>query len=186
MFRPTTLLALAALSTSLVAEDFGPVVKAAGIIYQGMNHFGVVCDYGRSQSQVADLQRALPDGATLTVIDVRHPMQVGRAGTMIQQRRVQLLALLPGDPLVYDGSGLATSLVAKFNGSIPAFGTTPAALTNGCVMAMGKATNWELLFNPKLLDIDLQRGVIEDITITPWQNGTKGGPATLDLVFQYK
>ncbi|WP_257304500.1 hypothetical protein [Geothrix campi] len=186
MFRPTTLLALAALTTSLVAEDFGPVVKAAGIVYQGMNHFGVVCNYGRSQDQVADLQRALPDGSILTVIDVRHPMQVGRASTMIQQRRVELLALLPRDPLICDGSDLATSLVAKLKGSIPAFGTTPAALKNGCVMALGQATNWELLFNPKLLDLDLQRGVIEDVTITPWQNGTKGGPATLDLVFQYK
>jgi hypothetical protein len=186
MFRPTTLLALAALSTSLVAEDFGPVVKAAGIIYQGMNHFGVVCDYGRSQSQVADLQRALPEGATLTVVDARHPMQLGAAGTVIRRRGVQLLALLPGDPLVRDGSAFATGLVKQFHGAIPAFGTTPAALTNGCVMAMGRATNWELLFNPKLLDIDLQRGVIEDVTITPWQNGTKGGPATLDLVFQYK
>jgi len=186
MFRPTTLLALAALTTSLVAEDFGPVVKAAGLIYQGKNHFGVVCDFGRSQGQVADLQRALPEGATLTVVDVRHPMQLGAASSVIQARGVQLLALLPNDSLVYAGSAHATGLVTKLNGTIPAFGTTPAALKNGCAMAMGQGTNWELLFNPKLLDLDLRRGVIEDITITPWQNGTKGGPATLDLVFQYK
>ena len=186
MFRPTTLFVMAALSTSLAAEDFGPVVKAAGLIFQGKNHFGVVCDMGRSQDLVADLQRALPEGSILTVVDARHPMQVGTAGTVIRQRGVQLLALLPRDPLVRDGSAFATGLVKQLNGAVPAFGTSPAALKNGCVMAMGQATNWELLFNPKLLDLDLQRGVIEDVTITPWQNGTKGGPATLDLVFQYK
>lgn len=186
MFRPTTLLALAALTTSLAAEDFGPVVKAAGLVYQGKNHFGVVCDFGRSQSQVADLQRALPEGAILTVVDARHPTQVERASTIILQRGVQLLALLPKDSLVYDGSSHATGLVARLNGTIPAFGTTAAALKNGCAMAMGQGTNWELLFNPKLLDLDLRKGVIEDITITPWINGGKGGPAVLDLVFQYE
>lgn len=186
MFRPTTVLALAALTASLAAEDFGPVVKAAGIIYQGKTHFGVVCDYGRSRHQLADLQRALPEGTTLTVVDARHPMQVGPAGSTIVKRGVQLLALLPNDPLIRDGSPWATALVHQVNGTIPAFGTRPEALKNGCVMAMGQATNWELLFNPKLLNLDLQNGVIEDITITPWQNGTKGGPATLDLVFQFR
>ncbi len=113
-------------------------------------------------------------------------MQVGPAGSAIVHRGVQLLALLPDDPLIRDGSPYATALVHQVNDRIPAFGTHPEALKNGCVMAMGQATNWELMFNPKLLNLDLQKGVIEDITITPWQNGTKGGPATLDLVFQYK
>lgn len=186
MFRPTTLLALAALTTSLAAEDFGPVVKAAGLIFQGKSHFGVVCDYGRNRDQLADLQRALPEGATLTVVDARHPMQVGPAGSMIVRRGVQLLAILPGDPLIHDGSPYATALVRQVAGTIPAFGTRPDALKNGCAMAMGQATHWELLFNPKLLNLELKQGVIEDITITPWQNGTKSGPATLDLVFQYR
>ena len=185
MFRPTTLLALAALTASLAAEDFGPVVKAAGLVFQGKTHYGVVCDFGRSQGQVADLQRALPEGAVLTVVDARQPAQVERASAVIRQRGVELLAVLPNDSLVYAGSAHATGLVAKLNGTIPAFGTTPAALKNGCAMAMGQATNWELLFNPKLLNLDLRQGIIEDVTITPWTNGGKGGPATLDLVFQY-
>ena len=185
MFRPTTLFALAALTASLAAEDFGPVVKAAGLIYQGKSHFGVVCDYGRSQAMVADLQRALPDGSILTVVDAHHPSQVGPASAVILQRGVQVLALLPKDALIYDGSAHATNLVARLNGTVPAFGTTPAALKNGCALAMGQATNWELLFNPRMIDLDLRKGVIEDITITPWVNGGKGGPATLDLVFQY-
>ncbi|WP_026853596.1 hypothetical protein [Geothrix fermentans] len=185
MFRPTTLFAMAALTASLAAEDFGPVVKAAGLIYPGRNHFGVVCDYGRSLAMVADLQRALPEGSVLTVVDAHHPSQVERAGNIILQRRVQMLALLPKDALVFDGSPFATNLVANLHRTIPAFGTTPAALKNGCVMAMGQATNWELLFNRKLIDLDLKKGVIEDITITPWTNGGKGGPAVLDLVFAY-
>lgn len=185
MLKPTTLFALAALTASLAAEDFGPVVKAAGLIYQGRNHFGVVCNYGRSQTLVADLQRALPEGSILTVVDAHDPSQVERASTVIMQRGVQLLALLPKDSLIFDGSPWATGLVARLHRTIPAFGTTPAALKNGCVMAMGPATKGELLFNRQLIDLDLKKGVIEDVTITPWVNGGKGGPAILDLVFQY-
>ncbi|HEY3399331.1 MAG TPA: hypothetical protein VGK03_01770 [Geothrix sp.] len=185
MFRPTTLLAMAALSTSLAAEDFGPVVKAATLIYQGKTHFGVICNYGRSQDQVADLQRALPDGSTLTVVDVHHPMQVNAASATIVHRGVQLLALMPNDPLIRDGSPFATALVHRFNGSIPAFGTSPAALENGCALALGRATNWELMINPKLLDPAL-KGTIGPIEITSSPRGTMRGPATLDLVFQYR
>jgi hypothetical protein len=184
MFRPThALLALAAFSTALVAEDFGPVVKAANLIYQGKIHYGVVCDYGRSRTQVADLERALPNGSVLTVVDVRHPMQVGAAGTTILQRGVELLALMPNDPLIRDGSPHATALVQRVNGTIAAFGTRPEALKNGCALALGQATNWELMINPKILDPEL-KGTIGPIEISPMQRGTARGAATLDQVLR--
>lgn len=183
MFRPRTLIFALAAAAPLLAQDFGPAVKAAGLIYQGKNHFGVVCDYGRSRDQVAEFQKVLPEGSILTVVDARHPMQVGPAGVVIVQRGVQLLTLMPQDPLVRDGSPFATALVSQVATTIPAFGTRPEALKNGCAFAMGRATNWELVFNPKLLDLDLRKGVIEDVTVTPWTNGGKG--ATLDLVTEY-
>ena len=194
MLRTRTLLfALTALSTALVAEDFGPVVKAAGLIFPGRTHYGVVCNYDHSRALVADLLHALPEGSTLTVVDAHNPAQIGAAGSVIASRGVQMLALLPSDPLVRDGSPYATGLVHRFNrtaanfgntpqkewaGSIPAFGTTPAALQNGCALAMGKATGWELMLNPDLVDPGL-KGIIGPIEITQTPSVARMNPLNL-------
>jgi len=166
MFPSRTLLfAIAALSTTLLAEDFGPAVQAAKQAFPGRTHFGVVCNYSQSNPTVADLIRALPDEAVLTVFDARNPTQVNIAAAMLVLRDVKVVALLPQDPLVREGSPLAThllNLVRAYNDTIPAFGTSPAAVKNGCVFALGAKTNWKLLVNPN----DPRKGVIEDITIT--------------------
>ena len=165
MFRARTLFTLAALAATLAAQDFRPVVKAATLIFPGKNHFGVVCNYGRSRAAVDDLLRALPEGATLTVIDAHDWSQAFSAGNMAQMKGVELLALLPKDPLVRDGSPFATGVVRYLQAAIPAFGTTPAALRNGCALALGEATGWELLLNPALVDPSL-KGIIGPIEIT--------------------
>lgn len=177
MFRPSTLLLTLAAMASLAAQDFGPVVKVAGKAYPDKTHFGVVCDYGISRASVDALLQALPQDTTLTVVDARHPIQVERAATVLAQRGVELLALMPWDPLVHDGAPYATLVVHNLGEKIPAFGTRPAALKNGCVMALGKDTNWELLYDPKI------KGIIEVSGAEPLPMGSKGGPrATLDLV----
>ena len=182
MSRILTALALAACTLTLAAEDFGPAVKAANQIYQGRTHFGVACDTRYSQKDVADLQRALPDGTTLTVVDVRHPAHVGGAASVMVMRGVELMALLPHDPLIRDGSFHATVLVDQVQRSnIPAFGTTSAALKNGCAFALGAGTNWELAINPKLLDPSILGtvGPVE-VTRTPWE--TPKGPSNLTWI----
>ena len=165
MFRPRTLFTLAALTVTLAAEDFSPVVKAAGLVFPGRTHYGVVCNYGRSREAVGDLLRALPEGSTLTVIDAHDWSQVMPAACLIRQREVEMLALLPNDPLVRDGSPFATGLVNQVKHNIPAFGTTPAAIRNGCALALGAATGWELMINPSLVDPNL-KGIIGPIEIT--------------------
>ncbi len=181
MFRPSTLFALAALTATLAAEDFGPVVKAAGLVFPGKSHFGVVCNYGRSRAAVGDLLRALPEGSTLTVVDAHDYSQVATAGAMVLQKGVQLLALLPNDPIVRDGSPFATGIVNQVKHNIPAFGTTPAAIKNGCAMALGAATGWELLLNPALVDPAL-KGIIGPIEITKAPQAAALGPAKVQLV----
>lgn len=150
MCRASILLATTALAATLSAGDFAPVVKATEQAFPGRTRYGVVCDYSYCQKQVADLRQALPAGATLTVFDVHHPMHLIPAAEAVLRRGVQLLAILPNDPLVQDGSAHATDLVGRMNGSVPAFGTTPAALKNGCSLALGPATRGELLVNPNL------------------------------------
>lgn len=182
MSRLFTTLALAACTLTLAAEDFGPAVKAANQIYQGRTHFGVVCDTRYSQKEVNDFQRALPDGTMLTVVDLRYPTNLGGAASVMALRGVELMALLPNDPLVRDGSFYATVLVNQVaRKHIPAFGTTPAALKNGCAFALGAGTNWELAVNPKLLDPSILGtiGPVE-ITRTPWE--TPKGPSNLTWI----
>ncbi len=168
MFRARTLFtltALAALAVTLAAQDFRPVVKAATLIFPGKTHFGVVCNYSRSREAVEKLAFALPQGSTLTVVDTREYAQVAHATGAILFRGVDLLALLPNDPLVRDGSPLATGLVTKVRSTVPAFGTTPEALRNGCALALGERTGWELMLNPALVDPNL-KGIIGPIEIS--------------------
>jgi ABC-type uncharacterized transport system substrate-binding protein len=174
MFRPTTLLALTVFTMTLAAEDFGPVVKAVNQAYQGKTHYGVVCNYSFSAKEVARLRRALPEGSKLTVVDVRNHQDVGPAATTILRSGVELLALLPSDPLVRDGSAHATALVDTVNDRIPAFGTTPAALTDGCVLAMGAATKWQLMVHPRMLEQE-PKGTIGPVVITRILSSTGSG-----------
>lgn len=181
MFRARTLFTLAALAATLAAQDFRPVVKAATLIFPGKNHFGVVCNYGRSRAAVDDLRGALPDGSTLTVVDAHDYSQLASAGAMVLQKEVELLALLPNDPLVRDGSAFATGIVNQVKHNIPAFGTTPAAIRNGCALALGERTGWELLLNPALVDPNL-KGIIGPIEITKAPRAAVLEPAKVQLV----
>jgi len=165
MIRTSALLAASALAATLAAGDFQPVVKAADQMFPGKTRYGVVCDYSFCKKQVADLRQALPAGATLVVFDVHHPMHVGPAAEAVLHRGIEMLALMPNDPLVQDGSAYATLLVERLNGSVPAFGTTPAALKNGCALAMGPVTRGELLINTALVHDDLV-GTIGPVVIT--------------------
>ncbi|MBK9795767.1 MAG: hypothetical protein IPP58_04620 [Holophagaceae bacterium] len=168
MFHPRSFLfVLAALSTALVAQDFGPVIKVATQAFPDKPHFGVVCDYSRNRTAVNDMIHALPEGTRLTVVDVRNPDLVGAAGSILVLRSVDLLGLLPNDPLFSDGKPHATRLinmVQTFNPTILAFGNSPSALQNGCAFAVGEKTGWKLLVNPGDPRI---KGVIENITIEP-------------------
>lgn len=181
MSRMSALLAVAALAAPLAAEDFGPVVKTVALIYQGKTHFGVACNFSNNRDRVADLQRALPEGSTLTVVDVKHPMQVGPAASAMRQRGVELVALMPRDTLIYDGSAHATALIGYLGDKVPAFGTTAAAIKNGCALALGQGTNWELMINPKFLDPNL-KGVIGPVEGVPLLPISMGGSAALDFV----
>jgi hypothetical protein len=182
MFRNRTLLfLLAAASAQLFAEDFRPIVKAACVAFPGRTHFGVVCDYSQSRAAVDDLVRALPMGSTLTVVDTHDTSQVVSAGRILSHREVGLLALLPHDTLVRDGSVLATILVKQIQARIPAFGTTPAAIENGCALALGEKTDWQLLVNPKVLDPSI-KGTIGPIEITPETTAASTGQVTMRVV----
>ena len=167
MIRAPILLAATALAATLAAGDFGPVARLATEAFPGRTHFGVVCDYGRSAEAVNDLARSLPDHANLTVIDARIPDHIAVAAAKLVLSEVEMLAILPHDALVRDGSPYATRLVGRvnqLNPSILAFGTTPEALKNGCAFALGEKTGWALMVNQGDSRV---RGVLENYTIGP-------------------
>ena len=152
MIRSAALLALTSFALTLAAEDFGPVAQAAQRVFKGRTHFGVVCDARFSRQEVADLQRALADESVLTVVDYRAPTSIGAAAVVIAQRGVEVLVLLPHDPLIRDGSAEASELVRQLGSRIPAIGTTSAALKSGCAFAVGSTTRGELMLNPGVLE----------------------------------
>ncbi len=153
---PNVLFALV-LAAPLAAQDFTALAQASRSVYPAMQHYGVVCDYGWSREAVHSLAAALGPDARITVVDLHHPDQAGRAQGALRVHGAQLLVLMPNDRFVRDGSFLATGIVRGVSSGIPTVGTKRAAMANGAALAIGEDTKFELLVNSKL------RGIIGPI-----------------------
>lgn len=138
---------------SAQATDFAPLMDVVQATWPGKNHIGVVANYRQSQPEIQALAAVAGAGSTITVLDIRGRGEFERAGSvMVNQVKPDYLVLLPQDPLVWDGSFNAT-LLTNFLATrgIPTVATTPKALAQGAVFAMGAATGMELLVTQRLI-----------------------------------
>lgn len=154
------------LAAPLAAQDFTALAQASKSVYPAKQHYGVVCDYGWSHSAVQNLAAALGPEARITVVDLHHPDQAGRAQSALRVYGAQLLVLMPNDRFVRDGSFLATGLARGVSSDIPTLGTKRAAMANGAALAIGEDTRFELLVNSKL------RGIIGPVQSGGAASGT--------------
>jgi hypothetical protein len=148
----STLFCMTAMSLALSAEGFVPLMKTAQSSWPEKRHIGVICDYRVSKSQVMDLAQAAGEGYAITVADTR-TLEKGRsAAQILANLKADFAVLLPGDPNFYDGSFGATLVVQTLaHRGLPAVGTSPKALNNGAVFAIGEASNGQLLVTDRLL-----------------------------------
>lgn len=158
MLKVTTLLLL--LSAGAQAQQFDPLAQTIQANFPDTHHFGVVCHYESSRSEVAELARALGDNARLSVVDIASSASATPATSALTLAGAQMMVLLPKDRFMRDGSYYATVAIHALPPSLPAVGTKREALDNGAAFAIGEGTGFELLVNKNL------RGVIGPITAT--------------------
>ncbi|WP_306599490.1 hypothetical protein [Geothrix sp. 21YS21S-2] len=145
--------AMALAGSAAQATDFGPLMDVAHSTWPAKTHIAVVADYGRSQDEVQNLAMAAGEGNRITVLDTRNQIDVEKAYGLITDRvRPDYLVLLPKDRLVWDGSFAATQVVNRlaYKG-IPSIATTPKAISQGAVFAIGEATGMNLLVTDKVI-----------------------------------
>ncbi|BDU73981.1 hypothetical protein [Mesoterricola silvestris] len=135
------------------ATDFGPLMEVAHSTWPAKTHLAVVADYSRSSGDIQALAEAAGEGSRITVLDTRSRFDIEKAHTLLTDRvRPDYLVLLPHDRLVWDGAFDATVVVNRlaYKG-IPTIATTPKAMTQGAVFAIGEATGNNLLVTDQMI-----------------------------------
>jgi hypothetical protein len=143
-------IALAGLALS--AEDYQPLMKVTQITWPEKQHIGVICNYQANRDQVRALAKAAGTGAHITVVDTQMVDQAGVAATLLANHKADYLVLMPQDRFFRDGSFGATVAVNRLASlGVPAIGTSPVALRQGAVFAMGDGTEGQLLVTDRLI-----------------------------------
>ncbi|HJU82672.1 MAG TPA: hypothetical protein VJ600_00535 [Holophagaceae bacterium] len=147
-FLTLSLAALAA-APSAFAGDLDQVVDVGRATWSTAR-VGVVCDAEASRERIQELAR-LMGGGTLTVADVRHAENVGRATSALRLANPAYLVLFPDDPIVRDGSFAGTVAIhAMASYDVPTLATTRVGLQQGAAAAIGPDTGNQLLLNHDL------------------------------------
>jgi hypothetical protein len=147
------ILALALAAPAAQAADFGPLMNVVHQTWPDKTHIGVVADYHASRGAIEALAEQAGPASTITVLNVTGEGQLERAGNLLASLvKPDYLVLLPEDRVVRDGSFGASQLVARaaWRG-VPTIATTPAALHQGAVFAMGEKTGFQLLETDRLI-----------------------------------
>jgi predicted nuclease with RNAse H fold len=174
----TSALALAGMAAQ--ASEFTPLLSVSQATWPGKNRIGVVCKYADSQKEIQALREAASEDATITVVDARSESQPGQVRGILLQRKVDYLVLMPTGRVFREGTVGSTVLVRSLaNAGVPSIGTTPRAIAQGAVFAVGEKTGWNLLVSDRpvgTISVVLpQKGQV-------FMGGGGAGLATLEVV----
>jgi len=147
-----TLLLLGLAAPAARATDFGPLMDTARQAWPEKSRICVVANYLQSRQEINDLAAGAGAGAVITVLDVTRPDQLDRATSLaIFGEKHDFIVLLPNDPFVRDGSPYASRIVSRAAmAGLPAIATTPLAMHQGAVFAVGQATGYTLLVTDRV------------------------------------
>jgi len=171
--------ALVLIGVAAQASEFAPLLAVTQATWPGKNHIGVVCNYPDSKDQIQSLREAAGPDATITVVDARIERHLAPARIALLDRKADFLVLMPKGGIFREGTFDSTRLVRSLASSgVPSLGTTPRALAQGALFAVGEATGWALLVN------DRPVGTITVVMPEKGQvfKGGGAGLATLEVV----
>jgi hypothetical protein len=178
----TTLLAVG-LAASAQSNSTDQILQVARATWSGAHTVGIVCDYSLSHEQVRALRYSFPPGSALKVIDVRPGWSFDRACTILGNLTPDYVLLLPEDPIVRDGSPVATQVITRMNHlQVPTLATTTAALSQGAWAAMGPGTGNALLVNRSLNGFAEAYGSPIRPSTPQERNGKGEAKATLSVI----
>jgi len=148
----STLLLLGLAAPSAHATDFGPLMDTARQAWPEKTRICVLANYVQSRQEINDLAAGAGAGAVITVLNMTRPDQIDRATSLaLTGNRHDFIVLLPNDPFVRDGSPYASRIVSRAAmAGIPAIATTPLAMHQGAVFAVGLATGYTLLVTDRV------------------------------------
>lgn len=172
--------ALCLAGTVAQASEFKPLLEVAQATWPDKHHIGVVCSYRDQAARIEALRQAAGAGTLITVVDARGERDLVPAGNILVARKADYLMLMPGGGAYREGGFLSTGLVRTLaSRGVPSVGTSPAAIAQGAVFAVGEKTGFNLLVNERpigSIDVILpQRGQV-------YRAGGGLGEATLNIV----
>lgn len=150
--RVLALVALGMASLEASAGDFSSLMDVVKATWPDKTHIAVVADYTRSAMEIQNLADAAGSGSLITVLDTHNTSSpYGVPRVILNKIKPDYVVLLRSDPTFRDGTLESTWLVRQVAlAGIPSIGTTPTALRQGAVFAVGTETGNELMVNSQL------------------------------------
>jgi len=138
------------LAAPLSASEFDQLVAVIKKTWPERKELAMVCDLSASQPFVDDLVKAAGIGLKVKVFQVKGPGDIGKVASQILGAKIDMLVLVPSDPVAGDGLKEAEYLIKKFAGSkIPTVATTESGVRQGALVGVGPGTNGVVWTNPK-------------------------------------
>lgn len=149
-------------SMALLAGDYDHLVSVVRKAWPDRTTVAVVCNRAADETGLKAFEAAA-GGWKVMVMDVKAPQDLGKALTMINSHKTDMVVLIAGDRVAGDGTQGATFIIQRLvTMKIPVVATTEAGAKQGAVIAAGKGTGGRVLVNPKfasLVGVGLPEGV---------------------------
>jgi hypothetical protein len=134
------------------AVDYGPVLDVVKQTWPAKTHIAVIGAYHHDLDEIQALAEAAGEGSLITVVDVSEQFNFLSVPRLVANRvKPDYVVLLRNDPMLRMGALETTWVVGQLAQSgIPSIGTTPMAIRQGALFALGEETGNELLVTPEV------------------------------------
>jgi hypothetical protein len=134
------------------AVDYGPLLDVVKQTWPTRTHIAVIAAYNHSCDEIQALAEAAGEGSLITVVDVAENFNFLSVPRFVASRvKPDYVVLLRNDSMLRGGALETTWVVGQLAQSgIPSIGTTPMAIRQGALFALGEETGNELLVTPEV------------------------------------
>ncbi|MBI4912823.1 MAG: hypothetical protein HY823_08790 [Acidobacteria bacterium] len=178
--RHLVTLALGLAGLGLHASDYRALLDVARTTWAKKLHIGVVCKYNEQAGRIESLRKIAGEETVITVVDVHAEREWLAASHILARRRPDFLLLMPSGGFYGEGGFWSTVLVrALARLGVPSVGTSPRAIEQGAVFAVGEHTGYHLLVSERPIG---NISVILPKQGQAFRQDQSSGAATLNLI----
>jgi hypothetical protein len=134
------------------AVEYGPLMEVVKQTWPERTHLAVIADYRHSREEIQALAEAAGEGNLITVVDVAENFNFQAVPRFVARLiKPDYLVMLRNDSMLRHGALESTWVAGQLAQSgIPSIGTTPMAIRQGALFAVGEETGNELLVTPEV------------------------------------